>query len=123
MSHCPHLHVRYREHESVETHGGDWGAERRREGRWECGCGEWFTEEEMEREMESVEKEASERMTREEEFEDWGDGESYCWRCSGTGWIGTGCPDDLCQGGEPGEPCMHGDRDRFCPVCKGRNAF
>lgn len=54
---------------------------------------------------------------------DYDDGEPYCWRCDNSGWIGTGCCDDMCQSGEPGEDCMHGDHDRLCPECKGLNAF
>ena len=43
--------------------------------------------------------------------------EPYCYRCDGTGWIHT-CIDDLCQ-----EECIHGDGDKLCPDCGGRNAF
>lgn len=50
---CTHDRARYREYSGVETHGLDCGPyERWTEGRWECpDCNEWFTEQEMEREM------------------------------------------------------------------------
>jgi hypothetical protein len=48
--------------------------------------------------------------------------ERYCYRCDGTGWIVT-CCDDLCRSGPPGESCIHGDGDKLCPDCGGRNAF
>ena len=57
----------------------------------------------------------------EEEDDDF-EREPYCDRCSNTGWI-CDCIDDLCQGGEPGESCIHGDGDKLCPDCKGKNAF
>ena len=50
------------------------------------------------------------------------DREPYCYRCNNSGWI-VDCCDDLCQSGEPGESCIHGDGDKLCPDCNGRNAF
>ena len=47
------------------------------------------------------------------------DEEPYCDRCGGTGWI-TNCCDDMCQGTEPGEYCMHGS-GRLCSACGGGN--
>lgn len=66
-------------------------------------------------------------MTHKEETanfigDDYSDEEPYCHRCDDSGWINV-CCDDLCQSGEPGESCIHGDGDRLCPDCKGRNAI
>jgi len=64
-----------------------------------------------------------ERYALVEDYDEYDDPEeAYCWRCNNSGWIVT-CPDDLCHSGSPGESCIHGDGDKLCPDCKGRNAF
>lgn len=55
----------------------------------------------------------SEADQDDEQFE----GESYCWKCGGTGIIIT-CCDDLCQGQGY---CMHGDGEIVCDLCNGKD--
>lgn len=49
--------------------------------------------------------------------EDYFEDDGYCNTCGGEGFIIT-CVDDLCHGGGY---CIHGDGERVCPECKGRN--
>jgi len=43
--------------------------------------------------------------------------EEYCSRCDNRGYI-IDCIDDMCANGDE---CIHGDGNRVCPDCHGRN--